>query len=121
MAYLTTVVGGLSYAIVATTNQLAAFDPNAGVPSFAHGTSYVPSVTRAILHPGEAVLTAGENRQRLLGAGTPAPMLAPVTLNIYADMSDATIRKVSEAVEQAQTRAVQRWRGNVMGSRGTNP
>lgn len=118
MAYLTQVVGGLSYAIVATTNQLSGFAPHA--QPLHSGIERVPHPMTARLATGEGVLNARDNAQRLLGAGTPAPMLAPVVVNVYADMTDGTIRKVAAAVEQAQTRVAQRWRGSVIGGRSTN-
>lgn len=113
------VVGNFSKAVQDATTFLQDF---AGMgrgsePSFASGISYVPHVMRAVLHPGERVLTASENRQ--LGAGMTAPVFQQ-HYTINGEPSSATIDRLAAQVEQANLRSLNRWRGNVMGSRGTN-
>jgi len=87
------------------------------IPKLASGLSYVPQPMLAHLDIGERVLTASENRQ--LGAGMPAVTFAQ-QFTINGSPDEATVDRLMQKIEQANTRSLNRWRGGVMGSTGTN-
>lgn len=70
------------------------YNANAAQPSYAVGTDFVPETGPAILHRGEAVLTAEENANRMSGMN-----FAPGSIVIYAN-SDAEGRAAANGFEQ---------------------
>jgi len=86
-------LGTVTGKINAATNMASAAKSYAGamaaVPSFACGTSYIPyDDFPALLHKGEAVLTASENAALKSAGGIGAPGLAqPVVVKNETDLS----------------------------------
>lgn len=113
------VVGNFSGALQQATVFLQDFASAGGAPmaQAAGGMPYVPRTMPVMVHEGERILTARENRQ--LGAGAPAVTFAQ-HFTVNADMSAGAMANLARHVEQANDRSLRRWRGSVLGGRGTN-
>jgi TP901 family phage tail tape measure protein len=62
-----------------TAARSISFDPSRGVPAFAYGTPYVPRTGLAIVHQGEAIIPASQNRVGAAVNVTYAPVINMVS------------------------------------------
>lgn len=84
-------IGPVTY----STSSLGKLSTTVGMKAYAHGTDYVPETGPAILHKGEAVLTASENRTR---GGITININGPISSQDDVDRyTDGMVRKLRAA------------------------
>ena len=70
------------------------------IPGFAVGTDYVPRDMLAVVHQGERIVTADDNRKGAWGGGT--MVFSPTTnLSVQGDADPRAIQRALDARDQA--------------------
>jgi TP901 family phage tail tape measure protein len=98
-----------------TAARSISFDPSRGVPAFAYGTPYVPRTGLAIVHQGEAIIPASQNR----GGAAVNVTYAPVINMVSGDargmerLFDKHRRDLTKALDKAVNGDFRR--GNILG------
>jgi len=104
-------VAVISGAIAAISTYIAAA---AAHKSYEEGTPYVPETGTYLLHKGERVLTADENREYasdLISAGVPIP-ISPDREHVVAQIAERTIRRIIPSIQTETTEMILRQKEN---------